>query len=76
LDFNIFPNPAHDLITIQKTSTDEMYFSIYNHEGIEIMKNSISGFKTQVDIGPLASGIYFLNLVEGGSRQVTKLVKW
>jgi hypothetical protein len=75
-DFMIFPNPAHDLITIQKRSSDQMYFSIYNPEGTEMMKQSISGLKTQVNIGPLASGIYFLNLEDGGFRRVTKLVKW
>lgn len=75
-DFKVYPNPAQNLLTIQKSSSHDGYFSICNPQGQEILKQSVSGTKSQVDIGLLSSGIYFLSLFQDETRKVRKFVKW
>lgn len=74
-DFKVYPNPAQNLLTIQKSSSDDGYFSICNPQGQEILKQTVSGIKSQVDIGLLSSGIYFLSLFQDETRKVRKFVK-
>jgi hypothetical protein len=74
-DFRVFPNPAQNKLTIQQNSAAKGYFSICNPEGQELINQIVSGTKTMVDIGPLASGVYYLSLVKDGNRQVRKFVK-
>ncbi|MDP3642188.1 MAG: glycoside hydrolase [Bacteroidota bacterium] len=70
----VFPNPAQNQLTMEQ-SAGNGYVSVYNLRGEEIIKQAVSESKTQLDIGPLASGMYFLNLVQDGSFNVRKFVK-
>ena len=70
----VFPNPAQDHLTIEQ-STGSGYLSVCNLGGIELIHQPISDLKTQIYIGFLSSGLYFLNFVQNGVREVRKFVK-
>ncbi len=60
LQFNLYPNPATDQLTIDIPSGSEIkYCSIVNLNGRLIMNLQTTDIKT-IDIGTLPSGIYFL----------------
>lgn len=73
-DLKIYPNPAQDQLIIEKTS-GKGYLSICNIRGLELIQKPLSGINTKVDIKLLAPGVYILNLVQDGSREVQKFVK-
>lgn len=70
----IFPNPAQNQLTIEQSSGNG-FVSICNLGGEAVIKQTVSDLKTQIDIGLLASGMYFLNFVQDGTSEVRKFVK-
>ncbi|HLN73588.1 MAG TPA: glycoside hydrolase [Prolixibacteraceae bacterium] len=70
----IYPNPAQDQLIIQQAS-GKGFLSICNMKGMELIQQPLSTSNTTVDIGLLASGIYIVNLVQDGSKEVRKFVK-
>lgn len=70
----VFPNPAQNYLTIEQ-STIGGYLSVCNLDGLELIHKPVSDMKTQVDIRPLSSGLYFLNVVQEGYCEVRKFVK-
>ncbi|HEX7583226.1 MAG TPA: glycoside hydrolase, partial [Prolixibacteraceae bacterium] len=72
----IFPNPAQNQLTIEQPGSSlTSYLSICNLEGQEVMRQAMSGMKTRINIEPLVSGLYFLNLIQDGNCEVRKFVK-
>lgn len=70
----LYPNPAHDYITI-KSDTDYLNaYSIVDQQGRTIQVGTLSGFESSVDISSLPSGIFFFQLVDGRKATV-KLIK-
>lgn len=54
----VFPNPAHDKLTIISDATSS--YSIFNVLGREILRGVISDNRTDVDIAQLSTGLYFV----------------
>ena len=79
-DLRIYPNPAHDLITIELSNTTQpIEISIYTVEGLLIHheKNSdLSGlnFKKSINLVPYNKGVYFINIFDGINTSIKKLV--
>jgi hypothetical protein len=72
----IFPNPAQsELILEQDETSGNVFFSICNLGGQEVIKQAVFNQKTTINIGILVSGMYFLKLVRDGSNEVIKFIK-
>lgn len=70
-EFNIFPNPFHDFITIQTTSTFT-YVEIYNFLGKLIKKMDA---QTTIELKDLSPGLYFLKIVNPNTECIQKIIK-
>ena len=74
VDFDYFPNPVSDVLTIQSQTTIES-IDVYNLMGQLVLNSSaISGGK--IDLSPLNSGIYLVKATfDGGHTETLKVVK-
>nr|MBA3900793.1 T9SS type A sorting domain-containing protein [Bacteroidota bacterium] len=79
-NFIIFPNPARNQLNIHyqpKTSTNNINFHIYNSTGMLVYSATLSGNENiaqAIDISSFSSGVYFVNLIDGGERVARKFV--
>jgi len=76
LDFKIYPNPATNyLIILTKELAKEYTLSILNINGQELLKQTIKGGKTQIDISELQGGVYFVKLIGDKTVGLRKIIK-
>jgi len=73
-DVKIYPNPAQNQLFVEQASGNA-HMTICSINGQRLIEKSLSGEKSQVEIGFLASGVYFLKLVQNGSSEVRKFIK-
>jgi GH25 family lysozyme M1 (1,4-beta-N-acetylmuramidase) len=78
-DFNLFPNPANDKITIEHMSfntNENEHISIYNLQGQLLQMVSVpQQQKAEVDISSLPAGLYLLKLDTRSGSGVKKFFK-
>jgi len=70
--WNLFPNPADNIITIEGERTGTEMISIYSADGKLILQNKLSG--NTIDINELPSGIYFLKMSNDSREAVFRIV--
>lgn len=74
LDFNLYPNPAQNSLTVETTSSSITDLVISNQLG-QVIKSidvsSVNGYKIPVDINDLEKGNYFI-LVKSEEQSVIK----
>ncbi|GEP51234.1 hypothetical protein FNO01nite_19060 [Flavobacterium noncentrifugens] len=73
-NFEIFPNPASDNITIQAAKNIEN-IAVYNILGQEIMSRNPSASLVNVNISNLQNGIYIVKSTIAGKTKTTRIVK-
>lgn len=80
--FIIYPNPAHDLITLLLSNDGKSTnnnFTIYNLEGKVIMHKELGKvaekYREQIDLSKLPNGLYYLAFSTDGIKQTKKLIK-
>lgn len=69
--FEIYPNPSENFIAIN-TEIEFLGYAIYDHLGKRIAKGEL---KDKIEISNLASGVYFLELNNGSSKEIEKFIK-
>ncbi len=81
LNFNLFPNPASDQLTIEGTTTssEQIVYEILDMTGKVVatkIGNATSGiYSMKLRIGDLTSGIYLLRITQGDSVCSKKFIK-
>ena len=74
--FKIFPNPATDIVIIEKIETSEKpYVIITNISGQELLHKRLLENKTLISLDWLENGIYFLKVIDNNTVEVRKLIK-
>jgi hypothetical protein len=72
----IYPNPAFDYITIESSTIPaKNQLFILNLSGQKMLQQTITEPITQVDIGYLPSGIYFVKVIGETTVQTGKIIK-
>lgn len=74
-DFRIFPNPAKDQISVRFTTREAVAIDIYNMLGAKVKTVIHNGQETDINIGDLQNGVYFLRMKDSNqtiSRSFTK----
>ncbi len=62
-DFELHPNPASDIITLQTSSSEiSNNLLVYTSTGALILNQKINSFKTNIDISNWSEGIYLVRL--------------
>lgn len=76
LDFDMFPNPATDRLTIQLPSnTEKAEVQIYNYIGKLSLSKIISSDNNKIDVNDLSAGVYVLKVVTEDKIGTQKFVK-
>jgi hypothetical protein len=70
----IYPNPAHDIITIQ-TNECHGVIKIYNILGRKVIHREIADLKTPIYISDLVQGTYLVNLISDLNVKTIKFIK-
>lgn len=80
VDFSLFPNPAQNLISLQLNSTKalELNISMTNAMGQKLLTNETVAkinnyYRHDFPIQTLASGIYFINLIDTKNQLVQSI---
>ncbi|WGK64605.1 M14 family zinc carboxypeptidase [Croceiramulus getboli] len=73
LQFELFPNPATDIVTLQ-APPGNYQASLYTIQGQQLMRQEFVG-KTTFDLQQLASGLYFVSVMHEGRTVTFKLIK-
>jgi hypothetical protein len=76
LGLSVYPNPASYSIEVKTAQTFTTgTLSISNARGVELLRQTINGEGTHIDISSLPRGIYSVRLINSRRVEVTKLVK-
>ena len=67
--FNMFPNPANELVTIKLSEVDAYIVEIYNVIGKKVFSKEFIDSSTQIETNTLSAGTYFVRV----NNQVSKL---
>jgi GH25 family lysozyme M1 (1,4-beta-N-acetylmuramidase) len=76
--FNLYPNPATELITLENNATDlnqEMTLSVYNMQGRLVIQQTLKQQKTEINISDYTSGIYILKIQTSDGIETKKFIK-
>lgn len=73
IEYNVYPNPANDFLTISLNSKPNIKtnYSITNSLGVKLLEGDVIDKKTIIDISNLKRGIFFINV----GTKVTKFIK-
>ena len=72
--FNVYPNPAIDLINVTFTENFNGSVSILNVTGKEVMTSTVNGAQLSVSTDGLSSGVYYVKVNDGMTSQIAKVV--
>ena len=73
--FEIYPNPVNDVLTIVTKNSSEVEFYIKDIEGKSLLSGMLKGNKSEVAMETLSPGVYFLNLKVSDNTYYKKVVK-
>ena len=77
IEFNIYPNPSQNLISIQLNDLRRYSVEIYNGIGVQLIKTNITSSNAAIDVSVLPAGIYLVRLgnneMEYGIRKLIVL---
>lgn len=71
----IYPNPANSVIFIDFNAASEISVSMNDVNGREVLWQTLSGLRNQLDISALRSGVYFMKLEGDGFVKIEKIIK-
>jgi hypothetical protein len=71
IEFNLFPNPAAERITISRSSTEASSIEIFNSLGALVYTSTVFGAQTIIDVTLIPAGYYFVR-VNGMSKTFVK----
>jgi len=69
-DFNIYPNPAQDLITLEMNVDDTV--RIFNINGAKVLEKKLNAGRHEIKINQLSQGIYTVQVKGESKRLVIK----
>ena len=69
--FNIYPNPATNLVTLQFSVAENYKISVTNVLGKEVFSQNITDSRIQLNISDWSNGVYFIT-AQSGSRIFTQ----
>jgi hypothetical protein len=72
--FNVYPNPATDMINVSFNEVVNGTVSIINIAGKEVLSATVNGAQTSISTTTLSSGVYYVQVNNGNSTQIDKIV--
>ncbi len=72
--FNVYPNPAADMINVEFSENFNGSVSILDIAGKEVSTSTVSGVQHTVSTSALTNGIYFVKVNDGTASQIERIV--
>ena len=67
-NFNLYPNPASQFLTIEFNEAIDFDISVYNISGQKIMTQNSTDVMQRIDLHDFAEGIYLLEIVSKDTK--------
>jgi len=74
-DFNLYPNPAQQYITVEREFATFATIELYNAVGAYINKYETTEAKFEINVATLSAGTYFIKVTEGDKVGTKTFVK-
>ena len=74
IKIEIFPNPADQVLWIEHSQTQMANYLIFSIKGVKIKEGVIERVGAKINIEDLASGAYFLVLIDSQGRRYSKKI--
>lgn len=74
-NFQIYPNPTTDIVTIDIANNDKGELRIYQLDGTFIRKQSLLSSSNVVSIRDLNTGVYFFEINSDKGTATKKIIK-
>ena len=72
-EFTIYPNPAKNKLNIISSLSNTTSLILYNLNGKEVLRKTISSSKETLDVSKLPNGMYFIQVI-GEISAVRKII--
>jgi hypothetical protein len=73
--FHVFPNPVKNILVIEHLGATDLTCSVRNTLGQVELEQILTRPKEGIDMGPLAPGVYFIELKSAAGTKRLKVVK-
>ena len=73
--FNVYPNPATDIITFETYGKNNFTYKIVNTTGVVVMQGVIDENKKQLDISQVPFGTYMISVDDGTATETIRFIK-
>jgi len=73
--FDIFPNPADNLLNIVRRNESKARIDIYNYIGVLVQSLEFNEKETAINIATLSSGIYFIKITDHKNSYTQRFMK-
>ena len=73
-DFNIYPNPAKDVVRLSTDNRQQTIVRIYNYLGILVEEIEMNSNETEINVSDYNPGIYFFNIQTEDGNFVKKII--
>jgi hypothetical protein len=71
--YNVFPNPANDIVTISDVNNSILRIEIFNHSGIQVYSQA---YTDKIDLSSFSKGLYLLKIYNTANQVSTfKIIK-
>ncbi|MDD2412209.1 MAG: T9SS type A sorting domain-containing protein [Bacteroidales bacterium] len=74
IDYYLYPNPSNGVFNISLAIKELTTFTVYSQMGQKVMETSTSELYNVLDLSNLSKGIYLLEINNGKTKQVEKLM--
>ena len=75
VNYGIYPNPATNSLTVDRSTSTPAVIELYNAIGMRISQYETSDMKYDISVASLSSGTYFIRVIEGDRTGVKSFVK-
>jgi hypothetical protein len=73
-DFNIYPNPARDIVKLSAVSGQLSVIKIYNCLGMIVEEIEVNANDVEINVSGYKSGVYFINIESAAGYFTEKLM--
>jgi len=75
-EMSVFPNPVHDLLTMQVDMLPGLQFTLHDVTGVLIERGLVIDERTEIDFSSLAPAIYILRVFDNNQQiRIFQIVK-
>ena len=74
IDYYMYPNPSNGIINISLAKNESVTFIIYNQMGQKVMESHTTELYNLIDLSALSKGIYMLEINNGKTKQLEKIM--